>query len=64
MTDFEEQMQRRWKAWLKTPGAAERVVAAVRADDKEEFARLFRAATAVDHPSWSKVIAEANSRVS
>ena len=62
MTELEAQMRRRWAAWLRTPGAAERVVAAV--NDPEETNRLFHAAIAVDHPSWAKAIERVNARFS
>jgi len=61
MTELEAQMRRRWTAWLQTtPGAAERVVAAI--NDPKEFERLFRAAIAVEHPSWVKAIERVNAR--
>ena len=63
MTEYEVQIRRRWQAWLQTPGAGERVVAAINGGDPEEFKRLFRAAIAVDHPSWAKAIERVNAKL-
>lgn len=54
---------KRWNAWLKLPGNADRVAALMFAKDNKEFDRLFREVTGVEQaPSWDAAIARANAK--
>ena len=57
-----EVLLKRWAAWLKLPGNADRVAALALARDDKEFDRLFREVTVVGHASWDKAIARANAK--
>ena len=57
-----EVLLKRWAAWLKLPGNADRVAALALARDDKELERLVREVIVVGHASWDKAIARANAK--
>lgn len=57
-----EVLLKRWAAWLKLPGNADRVAALALARDDKELERLVREVIVVGHASWDKAISRANAK--